>query len=220
MSLDLSLLSSYGPQLLHGLELTVVLWLLGSAIAVVLGFLLAIALVAGGPTAAIPIRGYIEFFRGTPLLVQLFLAYYGGPGIGITLDAFTVGLWGLGLYGAAYFAEIFRAGLASIPVGQVEAARSFGISPWQRMRRIIMPQMLVLVVPPSTNMLIILMKDTAILSIVTVPELTFQITGMTLETFAFVEPFLALALLYWALTELTAFLGRQAEFRFGGYLRG
>lgn len=215
---DLSLFRSYGPQLLHGLELTVVIWLLGSLLGILAGFLLGLALSLERRAMALPIRAYIEFFRGTPLLVQLFLAYYGGPAIGITLDAFTVGVVGLGLYGAAYFAEIFRAGFASIPPGQLDAARSFGIGRGARIRHIVLPQMLVLTVPPITNMLIILLKDTAILSIVTVPELTFEVTGMTVETFAFVEPFLTLALVYWSLTELTSYCGRRAERRLGHYL--
>ncbi|HKO09690.1 MAG TPA: amino acid ABC transporter permease [Alphaproteobacteria bacterium] len=219
MSADLSLMTTYGPQLLEGFRLTVLIWLFGSALAVALGFVLGLALSVAGPALTLPVRAYVEFFRGTPLLAQLFLAYYGGPSIGITLDAVTVGLCGLGLYGAAYFAEIFRAGFASIPEGQLEAARSFGLSRRSRIRYIILPQMLVFALPSSTNLLIILLKDTAILSIVTVPELTFQVTGMTLETFTFVEPFAALALLYWALTELVAFLGRRAELRLGVYLR-
>ena len=219
MSFDPSLLASYAPQLREGLELTVVIWLLGSALAVALGFMLGLASYAGVAALAWPVRVYVEFFRGTPLLAQLFIAYYGGPSIGITLDAFTVGVAGLGLYGAAYFAEIFRAGFASIPEGQLEAARSFGIPRMARIRHVVLPQMLVLIVPSSTNLLIILLKDTAILSIVTVPELTFQVTGMTLETFSYVEPFAALAAFYWALTEVVAFLGRRAERRLGGYLR-
>jgi polar amino acid transport system permease protein len=220
MSLDLSLFRSYGPHLLHGLELTVVVWLLGSALGIVGGFVLGLALSLGHRALSLPIRWYIEFFRGTPLLVQLFIAYYGGPSIGIALDAFSVGVLGLALYGAAYFAEIFRAGFASVPPGQLEAARSFAMRRSARVRHILLPQMLVLVVPPITNMLIILLKDTAILSIVTVPELTFEVTGMSVETFTFVEPFLVLALVYWGLTELTAYCGRRAELRFGAYLAG
>jgi len=219
MSFDYSLLVKYGPQLLDGFRLTVLVWLGGSAIAVVLGFALGCALSLGNCTLNVPIRAYVEFFRGTPLLVQLFVVYYGGPSIGITLDAFSVGVAGLGLYGAAYFAEIFRAGFASIPRGQIEAARSFGIPRWSRIRHVIVPQMLVLTVPPGVTLLIILLKDTAILSIVTVPELTFQVTGMTIETFAFVEPFAVLAALYWAMTELVSYLGRRAEVRLGAYLR-
>ena len=218
MSIDSSLFVQYGPLLLEGFKLTVIIWLLGSALAVVLGFAFGLVLSSGNRAVAFLVRAYVELFRGTPLLAQIFLAYYGGPSIGITLDAFTVGVFGLGFYGSAYFAEIFRAGFASIAQGQLDAARSFGISRYARIRYIILRQMLVLVVPPSTNLLIILLKDTAILSIVTVPELTFQVTGMTIETFTFVEPFAALAVLYWALTELVSFLGRRLEIRLGGYL--
>jgi polar amino acid transport system permease protein len=216
---DLALLGQYAPQLLKGFELTVVVWLAGSLLAVMLGFALGCALLSKHRAVTIAVRCYVEFFRGTPLLVQLFVAYYGGPSIGITLNAFTVGVFGLGFYGAAYFAEIFRAGFASVPAGQIDAARSFGIPRWSRIRHVIMPQMLVLSVPPSITLLIILLKDTAILSIVTVPELTFQVTGMTIETFAFVEPFAALAAIYWGLTELVSFLGRRAEYRLNRYLQ-
>jgi len=219
VTFDLSLLARYAPQLLKGLELTVVVWLAGCLLAVVLGFALGCALLSRHRVVTFPVRCYVEFFRGTPLLVQLFVAYYGGPSIGITLNAFTVGVFGLGFYGAAYFAEIFRAGFASVSAGQIDAARSFGIPRGSRIRRIILPQMLVLSVPPGITLLIILLKDTAILSIVTLPELTFQVTGMTIETFAFVEPFAALAALYWGLTELVAFLGRRAEYRLGRYLQ-
>lgn len=219
MNLQLSLFTSYGSQLLDGLKFTVVIWLLGSLLALAIGFILAIVMSAKNRTAAGLVRCYIELFRGTPLLIQLFLLYYGGPSIGLTFSAFTVGLIGLGLYGSAYFAEIFRAGFESVSKGQIDAAKSFGFSRNVRLRSVVLPQMLALVIPPSTNLLIILLKDTAVLSIITVPELTFQVTGMTIETFAFVEPFVALAAIYWFLTEITSYLGRQLECRFGAYLR-
>ena len=218
MSLDLPLFAKYAPQLLDGIKFTVVIWLLGSLLAVFIGFGLALALVSRSRLLSTLVRGYVEFFRGTPLLVQLFILYYGGPSIGLTLSAFTVGLLGLGLYGSAYFAEIFRAGFDSIPKSQIEAAYSFGLTRGARLRHIVLPQMLVLVIPPSTNLLIILLKDTAVLSIVTVPELTFQVMGMTIESFEFVEPFVALAAVYWILTELTSYIGRHLEYRVGGYL--
>lgn len=217
--MDMLLFVRYGPQIFIGLTYTVVIWVLGSMIAILLGFLLGFALSFGNRAIVLPLRGYVELFRGTPLLAQLFLVYYGGPSIGITLDASTVGLLGLGLYGSAYFAEIFRAGFGSIPRSQFEAAASFGIPKFAQLRYVTLPQISVLVIPPSTNLLIVLLKDTAILSILTVPELTFQVTGMTIETFAFVEPFVALAAAYWTLTELVAFLGRRLEVRVGRYLQ-
>jgi polar amino acid transport system permease protein len=127
------------------------------------------------------------------------------------LGAFTVGIWGLGLYAGAYFTEMFRAGIASVPAGQIEAARSFGLGRAHVVRHIVLPQMLALTLPQIVNLLIFVLKDTAVLSILTIPELTFEVTGMTLETFAFVEPFLALAVVYWVLVEATAMTGRAAE---------
>ena len=212
----MALLLEYGPQLLHGARLTVVLWLLASLIGIAIGFALGLILSIRGSAPSWRalqrvVRVYVELFRGTPLLVQLFIVYAGGPHLGITLGAFTVGVWGLGLYAGAYFTEIFRAGIASIPAGQIEAARSFGVGRAAMVRHIVLPQMLVLTLPQLVNMLIVVLKDTAVLSILTVPELTFEVTGMTLETFAFVEPFLALALGYWLLVEITAVAGRAAE---------
>jgi polar amino acid transport system permease protein len=217
--MDMSLFVRYGPQILIGVEYTVIIWVFGSLIGILLGFALGFALSFASRTVAAPVRAYVELFRGTPLLAQLFIVYYGGPSIGITLDASTVGLLGLGLYGSAYFAEIFRAGFASIPRSQFDAAASFGMSSFAQLRYVTLPQISVLVIPPSTNLLIVLLKDTAILSILTVPELTFQVTGMTIETYVFVEPFVALAAVYWSLTELVAFLGRRLEARVGRYLR-
>ena len=219
MSLNWSIFVTYGPDILRGVRLTIILSIVGSAVALCVGAALALVLSFARTTMLrAPIRAYIEFFRGTPLLVQLFLLYYGGPHLGVTLNAVTVGIVGLGLYGGAYGAEILRGGIESIPPGQLEAARSFGYSGAQRVRYIVLPQMLVVVLPPLTNMLIIIMKDTAILSVITVPELTFQVTALTLETFAFVEPFAMLAIGYWTLVELTAYLGRELERRVGFYL--
>ncbi len=215
MSIDLSLFNDYWGDLAHGTLITILLWVLGSALGLVIGFAcgLVLSTIAPGRRSRLrsAIRCYVEFFRGTPLLVQVFLVYAGGPHIGITLSAYTVGIWGLGLYSGAYFTEIFRAGFASVPRGQIEAARCFGYTRQHIVRHVVLPQMLVLVLPQIVNMLIVVLKDTAVLSIVTIPELTFQVTGMTLETFAFIEPYLALALVYWLLVELTAIAGRAAE---------
>jgi polar amino acid transport system permease protein len=209
--IDWSLFNGYWGDLLSGVRVTVELWLAGSAVALLMGFGGSL-LLTGGPAPLRPVvRCYVELFRGTPLLVQLFLIYAGGPQIGITLSAITVGVCGLGLYGGAYATEIFRAGFAAIPPGQVEAARCFGYSRTQIVCWIVLPQALLLSLPALVNLLIFILKDTAILSILTIPELTFQVTGMTLETFAFVEPYMALALLYWLLVELASRAGHLAE---------
>lgn len=218
MNIDFTMLVEFVPQLLSGFLHTIEIWLAGSLIAALIGAMLGFILTVGPKGVRVAIRCYIEFFRCTPLLVQLFLFYFGGPLIGITLDAQTVGIIGLGLYGGAYFTTTFHAGFTSIPPGQIEAARSFGITRWQTTRHIVLPQMLVLIIPPSVNLLIFMVKDTAVLSIITVPELTFQVTSITLDTYAFVEPYVALALGYWLLVELTARLGRASEAMASHYL--
>ena len=211
MHIDSSLLSTYAPQLASGFCLTIEIWVAGSLLAAVLGAVLGLLLTAAPRTVRAAIWTYVEVFRSTPLLVQLFLFYFGGPHIGVTLAALPVGIIGLGLYGGAYFTATVYAGFLSIPSGQIEAANSFGVSRWHTTRHIILPQMLVLIIPPGVNLLIVMIKDTAVLSIITVPELTFQVTGITLDTYAFVEPYLALAFGYWLLVEITARLGRAGE---------
>ena len=200
-------MANYGPLLLAALATTLRICFIATAIAMLLGFAMALALRSRSRSLAWLARIYVEIMRGTPILVVLFLLYYGGPTIGLTLDAEPVGILGLSLYGAGYFAEIFRAGLQSIPVGQVEAARMLGISPRHIVARIQAPQMLRLVVPPSINQVIVLIKESAALSIITVP-VGAQIAN---ETFAVVAPYLIVALLYWLVVEAVATVGFRVE---------
>lgn len=204
-------MANYGPLLLAALATTLRICFIATAIAMLLGFAMALALRSRSRPLAWLARIYVEIMRGTPILVVLFLLYYGGPTIGLTLDAEPVGILGLSLYGAGYFAEIFRAGLQSIPVGQVEAARMLGISPRHIVARIQAPQMLRLVVPPSINQVIVLIKESAALSIITVPEITKVGAQIANETFAVVAPYLIVALLYWLVVEAVATVGFRVE---------
>ena len=210
MTFDPALLAAYAPRLLAGLGWTAALCLAALAIAVPWGFALALLRRAHWSLDRV-VAAYVSALRGTPLLIQLFLAYYGGPQIGLVLSAAQVGLIGLALYGGAYFAEIFRAGLNGVPRGQVEAARSLGLSWAQTLRLVQFPQLLVLTLPPATGQAIVLLKESAVLSVITVPELTFETTRMVTETLAVVEPYFALALLYWLAAALVAAVGRRAE---------
>ena len=214
MSFQPDIVLRYAPLLLSGLWTTVYICVLATFLAIAAG--LAVALLHGLPTRAVRYlcRTYIEVMRGTPILVILFLLYYGGPSIGLTLDAEPVGIIGLGLYGGGYFAEIFRAGFQSIPAGQIEAARMLGIPRTMIVARIQIPQMLTLIIPPSTNQVIILIKESAILSIITVAELTKNTTQMVNETFAVFEPYVAVAILYWLIIEGVAFAGGMLERRY------
>jgi len=213
IGLDGDLILRYGPLLLQGFWTTLRLCLAACLLALGLGLVLALLLRAPFRALRALVRAYIETLRGLPILVILFLLYYGGPSIGLLLDAEPVGILGLGFYGAAYFAEIFRAGFASIPRGQIEAARMLGLRRLQIVRRIELPQMAALVTPPATSQIIILVKESAVLSIIAVDELTKSATRMANETFAVVEPFLAIALLYWLLIEAISRGGQWLERR-------
>jgi polar amino acid transport system permease protein len=201
------------PDVLQGLAYTMLMWLPGAVLAMAGGLLVAILRHYGGPVLDRLLQWLLGIVRGTPFLVQIFLLYYGGPFIGLDLDAPIAGLIGLSLYGTAYFAEIIRGGFAAVPRGHVEAASCVGLSRGQTLRRVLLPEVGLLILPATVNMLIVLMKETAILSIITVPELTATITGIASLHFAYAEGAFMLALCYWGLTEMTGRLGRMFEFR-------
>ncbi|MFX1676165.1 amino acid ABC transporter permease [Paraburkholderia sp. A2WS-5] len=201
------------PSIASGFGMTLGTWVAGVVIAILIGFVIAVMQLLCAPWVRGVLRAYIECFRATPFLVQLFVLYYGGPSFGLTLDPIPAGIIGLGLYGGAYFAEAFRSGFRSIPAGHLEAAQCLGLSRWQTVWRVQLPQMLVLIMPAITNLTIVLSKETAVLSIVTVPELTFVLTGIGSETFAFVETLLVLCVCYLALVELTSRVGAWVEAR-------
>lgn len=212
------LLHRYGPDLLTGFGMTLFTWAFGTLLGFALGFAIELLRRFGPKRLAWPIRAYVEFIRGTPFLVQLFVLYYGGPLIGLRLDALPAGVLGLTVYGSAYFTEILRAGFDAVPKGQIEAARAMGFTDGVIVRRIMVPVMMVSALPALVNFAIILTKETVILSMITVPEIMFQTQTMMSETFAFVEPILILALFFWGFVEVISRLGRRLERRFTHYL--
>ncbi|WP_240655158.1 amino acid ABC transporter permease [Rhodovarius crocodyli] len=197
----------------RGLPVTLIIWLTAVAAGMALGFAVG-ALRFFAPRAVVwPLVAVVEVVRGTPFLVQCFLLYFGGPFIGIDLSPPLAGFLALSVYGAAYFSEIFRAGFLAVPPAQLEAARLLGLSRMQIVWRIMLPVMALGVLPALTNLAVILIKETAVLSIITVPEFTFRLQAVGSASFAVVETTLVLALGYWALTEATAFLARRVEKR-------
>ena len=198
-TMNLDLVWHYAPSLLSGFGVTILCWAAGSALGLALGFVITLLSRLQIPPLNWLIRAFIELFRGTPFLVQLFLLYAGGPSIGLRLSATAAGILGLALYSSAYFAEIFRAGFAAVPVGQVEAAVSVGMAPFDTMVRVMLPGALIAAVPSIVNMLIILSKETVVLSIITVPELMYQVQTMAAETFTAFDAIFAMAIFYWLL---------------------
>jgi polar amino acid transport system permease protein len=218
MADNLALISQYGMQVLNGFGMTIVTWLGAVALGMAIGFVIAILQRYGGRWLRVVLRAYIEVLRTTPFLVQLFVLYYGGPTVGIELSALGAGITALAIYGSAYFAEVFRSGFMSVPRGQIEAAQCLGMSRLNVVWRIQLPQMLVIITPALVNLIIILSKETSVLSIVTVPELTAVLTQIGSEQFIYVQTMLVLSVCYLILVAATEHLGRWAEYKVGRYL--
>ena len=208
----------YAPALLSGFGVTILCWSMGAAIGLALGFAIALLYRLRAPPLRWPLRAYIEIIRGTPFLVQLFLLYSGGPFIGLRLEATTAGVVGLGVYSSAYFAEAFRAGFSAVPAGQIEAATSVGMGAFDILWRVSLPMMLVATVPSIVNLLIILSKETVVLSIITVPELMYQMQTMAAETFTAFDAIFAMAVFYWLLVEAVSRLGARLERRVTAFM--
>jgi polar amino acid transport system substrate-binding protein len=191
---------TYLPLLLRGAVTTVEISVLAMLVAVVVGLIVVLArLYAVAPVRWLAIA-YIEIMRGTPLLIQLFMIYYGLPEIGIKLDAPLAGMLGLGLNYAANEAENYRAGIQAIHHGQTEAAQALGMSRWQCLQHIILPQAFRLVIPPMTNDFIAMFKDSSIVSVITMVELT-KVYGMqAMATYDYIGLGLMTAGIYFALS--------------------
>src|ERR1700733_4853837 len=164
----------YLPALLKGAEVTAFIAIASTAIGAVLSFMLGIARVEGGPILSRVTLVYIEFMRGTPLLVKLFWLYYALPLLGVSLDPMTTGITGLSLNISAYGAEIVRGGLQSVPDAQHEAARALNFSRAYALLHVFLPQAIVEMMPAFGNLAVQNLKDTALVSLISIADLTFQ----------------------------------------------
>lgn len=199
------------PFLLKGAGYTLQLSIGGMFFGLLLGFILALMRLSPIWPVRWLARFYISIFRGTPLIAQLFMIYYGLPQFGIELDPIPSAMIGLSLNTAAYAAETLRAAISSIDKGQWEAAASIGMTPWQTMRRAILPQAARVALPPLSNSFISLVKDTSLAATIQVPELFRQaqlITSRTLEVFTM---YLAASLIYWIMATVLSTLQNHFE---------
>ena len=164
---------------------------------------------------------YVTFIRGTPLLVQLFLLFFGLPQFDILLPAFVCGVLGLGVYSGAYVSEIVRGAIQSVDRGQAEAARSIGMSSAQSMRAIILPQAVVRMIPPLGNEFIALIKNSALVSLLTIHDLMHEGQKIISVSYRSLEVYLAIALVYLALTSAASYLLHRLErnIRAGGMVQ-
>lgn len=208
----------YFPVLLRGAALTVVLTIVSMTLAVLLGLPVALCRLYGpAPLRWLAIL-FVEFFRGIPVLILLYFLYYGLPTISPSLQLWApaAAVLGFGLNYAAYEAEIYRAGFLSIPSGQWEAAASLGMSPPLTFRRVILPQAIRVILPPMTNDLVALFKDTSVVSVIAVRELSKSYQVLTKSGGDYLEIGLTTAALYLMMSVPLSYLSRHLEKRWGG----
>lgn len=188
------------PLLAEGVVVTIFLGTTSFALGSFIGLLVALARLSGiAPLTWFAVL-YLSIFRGTPMLVQILLIYFGLPQLGITLDPIPSAIIALSLGVASYQSENFRSGILSVEKGQREAALSIGMTGWQALRRIIFPQALRIATPTIGNRFIALMKDTSLASVVTVVELTRVAERIGSATFRYLEMFVIIAAIYWAIS--------------------
>ena len=186
--------------LLKGAVMTVAVAAGALALALVLGLVIALLRMSRSRLLNGFAYVYTEFLRGTPALAQLFVIYFGLPDIGIELKPVEAAIVGLGINGSAYLSEVYRAGIQAIHRGQFEAAFSLGMTPIGSMRYIVLPQAVRMMLPPITNFSITLLKDTALVSVVAVPEIMFYARNLVTETFQSMHVYLLAAAIYLAMT--------------------
>jgi His/Glu/Gln/Arg/opine family amino acid ABC transporter permease subunit len=210
---DFLLIAKYSSLLLTGASLTLFVVVLSFAVGFGIGTALALLSFLPGALPRLLLQAYSILLRSVPFIIALFIVYYGLPFAGIRLPSLTVGIFALALYKSAYYAEIIRASILALPRGQFESARAVGMSPGQAFVHVLAPQILRGLLPPSTNMTLTLIKESSILSTITVGELTYQGLVMQGETYAPLECFAAVSCIYWALCASVAWVAGRLEKR-------
>jgi polar amino acid transport system permease protein len=200
MTFDFTLVIKYIPFLLKATLLTIEISILAIIVSIIIGIISAMMRLSNYKILQTLSNLYMEFIRGVPLLVQLYLVYYVAPEFGVTLDAFSASVLGLGVYGGSYVSEIVRGSVQAIPFGQMEAARSLGMSYYLAMKKIIMPQALRVSLPPLGNQFIITLKNSSLCSVITANELMHTSARFASVNFAFLEFFVVTSLIYLTMT--------------------
>ncbi|MDA9530189.1 amino acid ABC transporter permease [Bradyrhizobium sp. CCBAU 25338] len=212
------LLQDWMPQLLQGVLWTLRLMALSFVLAVVLALPIALARLSTNRLLRFLAHFYVEIVRGMPSLTLLFLIYFGLPSVGITLQAVDAAVIGLGLNGAAYVSEIYRAGIQAIDNGQREAAQMIGMRHAQVLRFVILPQAVRVVLPPLGNFAIALLKDTSVASLISAPEMMLQARDLTSEYFMPLQIYVVVGVMYLLMALPLASIVRLLESRLGAGL--
>ena len=201
MTFDMNLVVNSFPLLLIGAGVTIQITVLSTAIGFVIGLIVGVARISNLRVLRMLAEVYVEFFRGTPLLVQIFLFYFALPVItGQRIDPFIAAISACGINSGAYVAEIFRAGIQSVDAGQMEAGRSLGMTWIQTMRYIIVPQAFKRVIPPLGNEFIAMLKDSSLVSVIGFEELTRRGQLIIAKTYGSFEIWMSVAVIYLVMT--------------------
>jgi polar amino acid transport system permease protein len=190
-------LQTYGGRIVDGSLITLVQFVLATVVAVITALALGLMRHSNNLAVKSGATVYIEIFRGTSLLVQLFWIFFVLPLFGITLDKFIAGFLAVGLNMGAYGAELVRGAIIAVPKGQWEAAKAINMTPAQRMRRIILPQAFVIMLPPWGNLIIEILKGTALVALISVTDLMFQARQINISTFLSVQAFGTALIIYY-----------------------
>lgn len=209
----LELLREAAPVMLRGAGYTVLFALAAMVGGLLIGFPVAVLRMLPYRVLAWPANVYVSLMRGTPLLVQMFVIYYGLPSVGIEFSPVTAGILALSLNSGAFLSESLRGAIASISKGQWDASFSLGLGYWRTLYHIVLPQALRVAVPAMSNTLISLIKDTSLVSVITLTELMLSTKEVIATTFQPLPLYLAAAAIYWALSLLFEALQRRAEQR-------
>jgi cystine transport system permease protein len=212
------LINSFLPLLKAGLQYTVPLALISFSLGLILALATALARISNFKPLVLIAKFYVWIIRGTPLLVQLFIIFYGLPAAGITLDALTAGVIGFTLSVGAYNSEVIRAAILSIPKGQWEAAYSVGMTYNQALRRVILPQAARVSVPPLANSFISLIKDTSLAATITVTELFQVAQRITASTYEPLWMYIEAAVIYLMFCSVLSMLQHKMEKRLEKYV--
>lgn len=210
--------SSFLPLLKGAIFYTIPLTLITFVIGLILAILTALARISHLKILQMIARIYVSIIRGTPLLVQLFIIFYGLPTVGITLDSYVAAIIGFSLSVGAYGSEIIRAAIISIPKGQWEAGYSIGMSYSQVLRRIILPQATRVSIPPLSNSFISLVKDTSLASLVLLTELFRKAQEIAATNYEFLLVYCEAALIYWVICFFLSILQQSLETRLDRYV--
>ena len=213
MSFDWSVVKYGAPIFFHGMLNTIYFCSFAIIAGLLAGSCIALGRLSKRSIARFPATFIVELLRNTPFLVQVYLLYYALPAIGLSLGATTAGLVALTAYAAAYFSEAIRGAILSVPRAQMESGRALGLSYLRSMQWIIAPQMMGYLLPALTNQIIGVIKNSAVLSVITVPEMAMAAQQVLGETFSPVKSYTMVALIYWALTTVVATVMARLERR-------